>query len=49
MQSKQYQLIEPHEPLVIHVEYDMCSLLQFPNTSGYSNEDDWNENYRYEY
>jgi len=27
----------------------MCSLLQFPNTSGYDNEDDWNEDYRYEY
>jgi len=24
----------------------MCSLLQFPNTSGYDNEDDWNEEYR---
>jgi len=30
MQSNQCQLIEPHEPLVIFVEYDMCSLLQFP-------------------
>ena len=30
MQSNQCQLIEPHEPLVILVEYDMCSLLQFP-------------------
>ena len=34
MQSNQCQLIEPHEPLVILVEYDMCSLLQFPHTSG---------------
>ena len=33
MQSNQCQLFEPHEPLVILVEYDMCSLLQFPNTS----------------
>jgi len=49
MQSNQCQLIEPHEPLVILVEYDMWSLLQFPNTSGYSNEDDWNKDYRYEY
>ena len=46
MQSNQCQLIEPREPLVILVEYDMCSLLQFPNTSGYDNEDDWNEDYR---
>ena len=30
MQSNQCQLFEPHEPLVILVEYDMCSLLQFP-------------------
>ena len=30
MQSNQCQLLEPHEPLVILVEYDMCSLLQFP-------------------
>ena len=30
MQSDQCQLIEPHELLVILVEYDMCSLLQFP-------------------
>jgi len=49
MQSNQCQLIEPHEPLVILVEYDMCSLLQFPNTPGYANDDDWNEDYRYEY
>jgi len=41
MQSKLCQLFEPHEPLVILVEYDMCSLMQFPNTSGYDNEDDW--------
>ena len=43
MQLNQCQLFEPHEPLVILVEYVMCSLLQFPNTSGYDNEDDWNE------
>ena len=49
MQSNQCQLFEPHEPLVMLVEYDMCSLLQFPNTSGYDIEDDWNEDYRYEY
>ena len=49
MQSNQCQLIEPHEPLVILVEYDMCSLLLFDNTLGYSDEDDWNEDYRYEY
>jgi len=30
MQSNQCQLFEPHEPLFILVEYDMCSLLQFP-------------------
>jgi len=45
----QCQLFEPHEPLVILVEYNMCSLLQFPNTSGCINDDDWNEDYRYEY
>jgi len=49
MQSNQCQLFEPHEPLVILVEYDMCSLLQFRNTSGYANDDAWNEDYRYEY
>ena len=49
MQSNQCQLFEPHEPLVILVEYDMCSLLQFPNTLGYANDDDWNEDYRHEY
>ena len=27
----------------------MCSLLQFPNTPGYDNDDAWNEDYRYEY
>jgi len=31
MQSNQCQLFEPHEPLVVLVEYDMCSLLQFPS------------------
>jgi len=36
MQSNQCQLFEPHEPLVILVEYDMCSLLQFSNTPGYA-------------
>jgi len=30
MQLNQCQLTEPHEPLVILIEYDMCSLLQFP-------------------
>ena len=50
MQSNQCQLFEPHEPFVILVEYDMCSLLQFSNTPGYANDDDdWNEDYRYEY
>jgi len=49
MQLNQCQLFEPHEPLVILVEYDMCSLLQFPNTRGYDNDDDWNEDYCYEY
>jgi len=49
MQSNQCQLFEPHEPLVILIEYDMCSLLQFPNTSGYAKDDDWIEDYRYEY
>ena len=49
MQSNQCQLIEPHESLVILVEYDMCSFLLFHNTLGYVNEDDWNEDYRYEY
>jgi len=49
MQRNQCQLIKPHELLVILVEYNMCSLLLFHNTSGYSNEDDWNEDYRYEY
>ena len=34
MQSNQCQLFEPHEPLVILVEYNMCSLLQFHNTPG---------------
>ena len=43
MQLNQCQLIEPHEPLVILVEYDMCSLLLFHNTSGDDNEDDWNK------
>ena len=47
MQSNQCQLFEPHEPLVILVEYDMCSLLQFPNTSGYDNEDDEYTDYSY--
>ena len=27
----------------------MCSLLKFPNTPGYANDDDWNEDYRYKY
>jgi len=49
MQLNQCQLFEPDEPLVILVEYDMCLLLQFPNTSGYANDDDWIEDYRYEY
>jgi len=49
MESNQSQLFYGHELLVILVEYDMCSLLQFPNTSGYVNDDDWNEDYRYEY
>jgi len=49
MQSNQCQFIEPREPLVILVEYDLCSPSLFHNTSGYVNEDDWNENYRYEY
>ena len=49
MQSNQCQLFEPHEPLIILVEYDMCLLLQFPNTPGCANEDDWNEDYRYGY
>jgi len=30
MQSNQCQLFEPHEPLVILVEYDMCSSCNFP-------------------
>jgi len=30
MHLNQCQLFEPHEPLVILVEYDMCPLLQFP-------------------
>ena len=41
--------MQSHEPLVILVEYDMCSLLLFHNTLGYSNEDDWNEDNCYEY
>jgi len=49
MQLNQCQLFEPHEPLVILVEYDMCSLSQFPNTPAYANDDNWNEDYRYEY
>jgi len=49
MQSNQCQLFEPHEPLVIFVEYEMCSLLQSPNTPGYASVDVWNEDYRYEY
>jgi len=49
MRLNQCQLFEPHEPLAILVEYDMCSLLQFFNTPGYANDDDWNEDYRYEY
>ena len=28
--SKPMQLIEPHKPLTIFVEFDMVSLLQFP-------------------
>jgi len=45
MQSNQCQLIETHEPrpLLILVEYDMCSLLLFHNTLGCANEDDWDE------
>jgi hypothetical protein len=39
-------LITPH---VIFVEYDMCSLLLSPHTSGWTNEQDWQEDYRDEY
>ena len=49
MQLNWWQLFEPHEPLVILIEYDMCSVLQFSHTSGYASDDDWNEDYRYEY
>jgi len=45
MQLNQCQLFEPHEHLVILVEYDMYSLLQILKTQGYANEDDWNEDY----
>ena len=33
MQSNQCQLIEPHEPLVILVEYDMCPVLAISHHS----------------
>jgi hypothetical protein len=49
LQFNQCQLFEPHEPLAILVEYDMCSSLLFPYTSGWANEQDWHEDYRDEY
>jgi hypothetical protein len=39
-------LISPH---VIFIEYDICSLLLSPHTSGWANKQVWREDYRDEY